>query len=154
MDQANDDALSELLIAQLLEEDLRLLAQASIAERFQVTQALSDTTPPLGTARKNQGRTVKRSSSPTKDHVDQVQADSDVAIQLTAAEARLGGDVALAQEFKRLQDATLLDQQAAQKWAAAEVKLMLDAEFARKLQEMEDDEEEDSDDLDALDVEK
>lgn len=156
MDQANDDALSELLIAQLLEEDLRLLAQAQEAERIQVKQALSDTSH-LGQPGKTHNHANKRIPSPShiRDHVDQVQKDTNVALQLMVAEARIGGDVAVAQEMKRAQDSTLLDQQAAQKWAAAEVKSMLDAEFARKLQEMEDEfEDSDSDDLNSLDVER
>lgn len=65
-----------------------------------------------------------------------------------------GSDMTFAQVLPRLTDVTtILDQHTAQKWAAAEVKLSLDAEFARRLQSMEE-QDEDWHDLDSLDMER
>ena len=149
--QASDDVLSELLIAQLLEEDLSLAALAQEAERIQLEQVLSESK--VGNQGKDPAGKRELSSSPEAS-MRSMQTDSDIALRTMASEARLASDTAYAQELQRLQNAGLLaDEQVARKWAAAEVKLMLDAEFARKLQEM-DEEGEDTDDPKLLDVER
>ena len=128
------DALSELLIAQLLEEDMRVLESQQEAEELQLTQALADSA-------KGQGRIPKRAArEPTPDFSH--------AIRLMAEEARFSGDAAFAQSLQHSGDAeATANRQYAMKLAAAEKKSMLDAEFARRLQEADDDA-----DLDAPDM--
>lgn len=82
-------------------------------------------------------------------------ATSASSLQEPATETRPGSEATFAQVLPRLQDAaTLLDQHAAQKCAAAEVKLLLDAEFARRLQGLEELDDDHWIDLDSLDVER
>lgn len=92
------------------------------------------------------------------DHVSEEEsgpATSASSLQEPATETRSGSEATFAQVLPRLQDAaTLLDQHAAQKCAAAEVKLLLDAEFARRLQSMQEQDGEHWLDLDSLDVER
>ncbi|KAF7350397.1 RBR-type E3 ubiquitin transferase [Mycena venus] len=120
-----DDILSGLLIAQLLEEDLRLLESTKEAERLQLDQVLA-------VSARAKGRIPKFSTSaPGISGKD----DEDVALEILAEDARVSSDAAFAQ---RVQASTIADMQYAQKVAAAEKKLMLDAEFARRLQAVDD----------------
>ncbi|KAJ6571684.1 hypothetical protein B0H19DRAFT_936268 [Mycena capillaripes] len=125
MNSCEDDVLSEILIAQLLEEDLRLLGSAKEAERLQLDQVFA------ASARAN-GRIPKFSGSAG---TLVVKDDEDVALEIIAEDARVSSDAALAQ---RVQASTMADMQYAQKVAAAEKKFMLDAEFARQLQAIDD----------------
>ncbi|KAJ7770461.1 hypothetical protein B0H16DRAFT_1515548 [Mycena metata] len=120
----DDDVLSELLIAQLLEEDVRLLGATKEAERLQLDQVLA-------ASARTKGRIPKFSQS----LAPVVKDDEDIALEIYAEDARLSSDAAYAQ---RVQAAGLADMQYAQKVAAAEKKLMLDAEFARRLQAVDD----------------
>lgn len=155
MVQTTDDALSEALIAKLLEEDLRVLALAQEAERLQLDEVLhqskSATSQNTRGGRTTRGRGRRVHSPPSHTSIEEVQTDSDLAHQVLLANVRLGSDAVFAQDLQRAQDAAIVaDQQAAQRVAAAELKLMVDLEFARKLQEMED-EAEDSDELEDMD---
>lgn len=139
---ASADALSELLIAQLLEEDMRMLTDAREAERIQLTQVIADSSRASGRI-------------PKKANLQSVQSDEDVALQLFVEEARLNRDAALAQALQQSADSSAIaGQQLAQKLAAAERKLMLDAEFARRLQERNDDDDNGTNDIDTLDAER
>ncbi|KAJ7755328.1 hypothetical protein DFH07DRAFT_743267 [Mycena maculata] len=120
-----DDMLSELLIAQLLEEDLRLLGSAKEAERLQFDQVIA-------ASALAKGRIPKFSGSVG---VPVAKDDEDIALEIYAQDARLSSDSAYAQ---RIQSSGLADMQYAQKVAAAEKKLMLDAEFAMRLQAIDD----------------
>lgn len=133
--QANDDVLSELLIAQLLEEDLRLLAQAQEAERIQLAHVLSQSRLLLPTALSG---SREPSPFPSAADADLTEKDSEIALQMMVVEARLEGDAAYARELLRVQNAGMIaDQQAAQKWAATEMKANLDKEFAKRLQRLQ-----------------
>ena len=133
--QANGDVLSELLIARLLEEDLRMLAQAKEAERIQLDQILSES---KFLSSEFAGGSGGRESSPFLTTTDPTQRDSEIALEMMIAETRLEGDAAFVRELLRFQNAGIIaDQQAAQKWAAAEMKSTIDAEFAKTLQKMQ-----------------
>ncbi|KAJ7048506.1 hypothetical protein C8F01DRAFT_1190188 [Mycena amicta] len=118
-----DDTLSELLIAQLIEEDLRLLGATKEAERIQLDQILATSAQASG-----------QFSKPSDVKDDSDSDDQLVALEILAGDARVSSDALYAQ---RVQSANLADMQYAQKVAAAEKKLMLDAEFARRLQAMD-----------------
>ncbi|TCD68696.1 hypothetical protein EIP91_009980 [Steccherinum ochraceum] len=119
------DVLSELLIAQLLEEDMRMLNSQQEAESLQVTQALADSA-------RGKGRIPKRAQK-------EATPDGDLAMRLMAEEARLSSDAALAQSLQHTDDAhATANRQFALRLAASEKKVLLDAEFARRLQEADD----------------
>ncbi|KAJ7096690.1 hypothetical protein B0H15DRAFT_826053 [Mycena belliarum] len=124
MTSCEDDVLNDLLIAQLLEEDLRLLGSAKEAERLQLDQVIA-------VSARATGRIPKFSASTgayiTKD-------DADIALEIYAKDSRLSSDAAYA---RRIQTSAIADMQYAQKVAAAEKKMMLDAEFARRLQALD-----------------
>ncbi|KAJ6631063.1 hypothetical protein B0H10DRAFT_1980669 [Mycena sp. CBHHK59/15] len=121
MTSSEDEVLSELLIAQLIEEDLRLLGSAKEAERLQLDQALA-------VSARAKGRVPKFSGSVA---ASEIKDDEDIALEIYAGDARVSSDAAYAQ---RVQASNVADLQYAQKVAAAEKKIMLDAEFARRLQ--------------------
>ncbi|KAF7300607.1 RBR-type E3 ubiquitin transferase [Mycena chlorophos] len=127
----DSDVLSELLIAQILEEELRLISATNDAERMQLDHAVAASAQASGR--------IPKFSKPLPAEEDQL-----VALNVFAADARLTGDAAYAQ---KVQSQSLADMQYAQKIAAAEKKLMLDAEFARRLQAMDDG----GEDMDAAD---
>ena len=117
------DVLSELLIAQLLEEDVRILTDQQKAEAFQLTQLLADTGHASGHIQ--------------TEAEEENMSDIDLAIRLMAEEARRSGDAALAQSLQHSEDTeATVNRQYAMKLAASEKRIMLDAEFAKKLQEM------------------
>ncbi|THH30196.1 hypothetical protein EUX98_g3975 [Antrodiella citrinella] len=125
------DVLSELLIAQLLEEDMRILSNQQEAETLQITQAIADSV-------RGKSRIPMRAARETT-------PDVDVALRIMAEEARLSGDAALAQSLQHSTDAeATANRQCAMRLAASDKKDLLDAEFARRLQEV-DEEEEDMD---------
>ncbi|KAJ7152586.1 hypothetical protein C8R43DRAFT_1003009 [Mycena crocata] len=125
MTSCEDDVLSELLIAQILEEDLRLLNSTKEAERLQLDQVLA-------VSARAKGRIPKFSASAA---TLVLKNDEDIALEIYAEDARLSSDAAYAQ---RIQASGLADMQYAQKLAAAEKKLMLDSEFAKRLQAVDD----------------
>ncbi|KAF7323970.1 RBR-type E3 ubiquitin transferase [Mycena kentingensis (nom. inval.)] len=119
MSTTEADTLSELLIAQLLQEDLFLANATSEAERIQLNQVLAVSAHASGK--------IPKFAKPDVD-------DATVALEVCAQDAQLSSDALYAQ---RIQNASVADMQYAQKLAAAEKKLMLDAEFARRLQAMD-----------------
>ncbi|KAF7349314.1 RBR-type E3 ubiquitin transferase [Mycena sanguinolenta] len=119
-----DEVLSEILIAQLLQEDLESLSSAKQAERLQLDQVFA-------ASARLAGR-IPKFSTPT---ASVAQDDGDFALAIYAEDARVSSDAALAQ---RVQASTLADMHYAQRVAAAEKKLMLDSEFARRLQAVDD----------------
>lgn len=102
-----DDLLSELLIAQLLEEDLGLLGSAKEAERLQLDQVLA-------VSARAQGRIPKFSGALA---APVVKDDEDIALEIYIEDARVSSDAAYAQ---CIQNSTFADMQYAQKVAAAE----------------------------------
>ena len=119
-----------------------MLADAREAERLQLTQVIADTS-------KANGRIPKKVA------FKHVRSDEDIAMELFVEEARINGDAALAQALQQSTDSSAIaGQQLAQKLAATEKKIMLDAEFARRLQERTDDDDDDTNDLDTLDAER
>ncbi|TRM63510.1 hypothetical protein BD626DRAFT_272723 [Schizophyllum amplum] len=123
------DVSSELLIAQLLEQDLDALRSAREAERIHLDQAMAASHLAAGRIPKN---TYKRNiPSPS---------DSEVALELYLAEQIANADAAYAENLRTAQQASIaVDFQFAQKLAAAERKAALDAEFAKRLQAEDED---------------
>ncbi|RDB30352.1 ATP-dependent RNA helicase DEAH12, chloroplastic [Hypsizygus marmoreus] len=124
------DLLSEQLIAQLLESDLLFLESAKQAEKFQLDQVLA-------VSARAQGRVPKYS----KETLGSITSDSDVdlAFELYVSDALASNDAAYAQAIQSETHAIdTVDRQYALKVAAAERKFNLDAEFARRLQELDD----------------
>ncbi|KAI0066084.1 hypothetical protein BV25DRAFT_1868368 [Artomyces pyxidatus] len=120
------DLSSQMLIAQLLEEEMQKLTSAEFAENLQVKEALqSDGNQTKG----------KRYISPSPDIVDE---DLQMALQLSAHDARISSDAALAAKVQQDDDADFrASYHYAQQVAASENKFALDAEFARSLQKMD-----------------
>jgi hypothetical protein len=114
------DIETELLIAQLLEEDLANIEHAKVAEHIQLNLILPDSPEPP------QPHSQKADDGP--------ENDEDVAARILVASARLTADSIYAQSLNSF-DVT--SYQLAQKLAATEKKIMLDAEFARRLQAAE-----------------
>lgn len=136
------DAATELLIAQLLEEDLNILARAKELENAQLAQTLTDSA-------------LANGKIPKKVRLANEESDTEVALAMLAADARMSSDAAFAQALQHSDDAaSIASRQYAQRVLAAEKKLALDAEFARRLQEMDDDGETDVDDPHIFDAER
>ncbi|KAI0766296.1 hypothetical protein BC629DRAFT_1596451 [Irpex lacteus] len=119
------DTASELLIAQLLEDDLRVAEEARQLEQAQLEQSLKDSA-------LLSGKFPKRTKP--------VAETSDVALALAmlAADVRMSSDAAYAQALQHSDDAaSIASRQYAQQLLAAEKKVALDVEFARRLQQLE-----------------
>ena len=112
------DIETELLIARLLEEDLAAIENGKAAERLQLNLVLH-----------NDPKITQPHSQKVDDDPD---TDGDVAIRMFAENARVTADAALAHSLRNTFD--VASYQLAQKLAAAEKKIMLDAEFAKRLQ--------------------
>lgn len=139
MDDA--DAATKILIAQLLESDFHLAIQASQAESLQVSQILTDSNK-HGLSRRQR----RRMQSPVISDAPVPLPDDALALQLLSAEARTSSDAAFAQGLQQSEDASLIaSRQYALKVAAEEKKFALDAEFAKKLHEVDEAGEEDLD---------
>ncbi|KIM74131.1 hypothetical protein PILCRDRAFT_828552 [Piloderma croceum F 1598] len=124
-----NDLLSELLIAQLLQEDLDLWTFAVEAEKIQLDGILTSSAP--DTMDHNMEITCPFVSEPPVD-------DGDLALAIFAADARLTSDAAYVESLQLSEEASFVaSRQYAQTVAAAEKKLLLDTEFARKLQDAE-----------------
>ena len=113
------DVASELLIAQLLEEDLANIERGKVAEQLQLNFILYDSPEPP------QPHSQKVDDGPG------TETDQDIATRTFVRDARLTGDSTYAQS---LNGNDIASYQLAQKLAATEKKIMLDAEFARRLQ--------------------
>lgn len=138
---SNADVLSELLVAQLLEEDLRDLEYIKQAERLQLDQLIADSS-------KGGRRIPKFSKAPSSDN-------EDIAVRLMVEDARLSSDALYAQALQHSTDVNnVASLQLAQSLAAAEKKIRLDEEFARRLQEADDGGEIDTDDINMRDAER
>ena len=128
---ANSDVLTELLIAKLLEEDLLSIEDTRTAEVLQLHEALNSSALAAGRFPRKfqpmQGTPVR-------------QTDHDFAIDVLAAEINANKDALMAQALQHAEDSNMAaSRQYAQKLAAAEKKCLLDAEFARRLQQQFDD---------------
>jgi len=130
------DIPTELLIAQLLEEDLANIGHGKVAERMQLNLMLFD------------------NPDVTQPHPQKVDPDTDedVAARMFVENARVTGDAAYAHSLHNSFDAA--SYQLAQKLHAAEKKIMLDAEFAKRLQAAEDSGEVDTDAPEMQDVDR
>lgn len=110
------DIPTQLLIARLLEEDLTSIENGKVAEKLQLDLVLySDP-----------------NSKTPQPHFQEVDTNEEVAMQMFTESARVTADTVLAQSLHNSLD--IASYQLAQKLAAAEKKIMLDAEFARRLQ--------------------
>ena len=123
------DIETELLIAKLLEEDLTTIENGKVAEQLQLNLVLH------GDPNTTQPHSQKVDNDP--------DTDEDAAIRMLAESARVTADAALAQSLYNPFD--VASYQLAQKLAAAEKKIMLDAEFAKRLQAADDSGEIDAD---------
>jgi hypothetical protein len=122
---AHSDYLSEQLIAELLEEDLRLLQSAQEAERL----ALSDLSDP--------NAMDQDTCHPNKELVeaDSLSNDERAALEAIMADLRLATDAEYAQRLQAAQTIAMSDAQIAMKLSATENNVALDYEFAKKLAE-------------------
>lgn len=141
----NNDMLSELLIAKLLEEDVRLLENARAAEELQLNETIASSALADGRFPKKGGY----KSGGVRGAPSIQRPDEDIVIEVLAAEINATKDALIAQSLQHASDSNMASsRQYAQKLAAAEKKNLLDAEFARRLQQAIDDGEDD-DNLDA-----
>lgn len=132
------DTSTELLIAQLIEEDLANLEHGKVAERLQLNLILHDSPePPQPHSHKVE---------------DEPETDEDMAIRMFAENARVTRDAAYAQSLHNPFD--VASYQLAQKLAATEKRIMLDAEFAKRLQAAADSGEADMDAPEMQDADK
>jgi len=122
----NIDVITELLIAQLLEDDLRNIASTKDAEQVQLEEVLSASSSPANPVCKPQ-------IGPP--------SEFNIAQELFVASFRLASDAALAESLRTQDTSIVANQQHAQKVAAGEKKILLDAEFARRLQDIFDNDE-------------
>lgn len=125
----NDDMLSELLIAKLLEDDMHALQNARIAEDLQFHEALSVSSLADG--------------HPIPEDVkvkDQCAMGDDMVLDVLAAEIHANKDALFAQALLHAEGSSIAaSRQYAQQLAAAEKKCALDNEFAKRLQQAIDD---------------
>lgn len=113
------DHQSELLVLQLLTEDLRSVSDAEHAERINFNEAL------LATADGDEPMDVAP---------DDNTNDASFALMLFAHEAQIAQDLAYAECLQHEDVTTSASRQFAQKLAANERKIAIDADFAAKLQ--------------------
>ncbi|KAG6861297.1 hypothetical protein C0995_001851 [Termitomyces sp. Mi166 len=127
---ASHDVLSERLISQILQDDLAMLESYRQAEKLQLDQVFA-------TSARAHGRIPKYSKQDAiKDHLD---IDADYAFELYVSDALSSSDASYAQTVQNEVFTTnTVDWQLAQKLAANERKINLDAEFARRLQAIDD----------------
>ncbi|KAI1798029.1 hypothetical protein LXA43DRAFT_1106215 [Ganoderma leucocontextum] len=128
----NADMLTELLIAKLLEEDILSVDDTRVAEELQLHEALNSSALAAG-------RFPKKFQA--KNGTDAVgHTDHDFAMGVLAAEINASKDALMAQALQHAEDSNMAaSRQYAQKLAAAEKKCLLDAEFAKRLQQQFDD---------------
>ncbi|KAG6836717.1 putative NRPS-like protein biosynthetic cluster [Arthromyces matolae] len=130
---------SEQLISQLLQDDLALLESYRQAEKLQLDQVIA-------TSARASGRIPKYSKQNiANDHMD---VDGDLAFEVFVADALSNSDAAYAQTIQNETFTTnTVDLQFAQRLAANERKMNFDAEFARRLQAIDDQGEHDIDSI-------
>lgn len=123
------DAASQLLIAELLNDELNERLSYQYAEQLQAHE--------LSEAELHESE-MPTTSQPKA--VAPVVDDFEMALRLYAADSRASGDAALAATHQLHLDANFTaGRQYAQQVAAAETKLALDAEYARQIQAAYDD---------------
>lgn len=138
-DVAGNDTLTELMIAKMLEDDMRQLQNARAAEAIQLGEALRASALAAG------GR-IPTQIQP----VPLWRSDQDVALQAFICEVVANKDAVLAQALQHAEEKNIVASlQYAQKLAAAEKKSALDAEFAKCLQQAIDNGEDETDMRDA-----
>lgn len=128
----DSDLASEVLIAQLIEEDLQYLKDAEHAEKMQFDSVLAVSAFRSGVLPK-----FSKKELPTGTQSDD---DATIAMEMFLSGARSISDHSIAETLQLSQEAALTaGKQLAQKIAAEENKVALDAEFARRLQAANDD---------------
>ncbi|KIY43295.1 hypothetical protein FISHEDRAFT_53809 [Fistulina hepatica ATCC 64428] len=115
---------TEMLIARLVEEDLRMLEATRAAEKMQLAAILSES--------RDGGHDEAMSPSPPL-------SDTDAVVEAFANECRVNVDAIVAQSIVGREANLAGDWQLAQKLAASEKKFALDSEFARRLHQQETD---------------
>lgn len=116
---------------------MKALLSYQEAEKLQLSQAMQDS------SGSTTDRSFQKSARPAT-------PDGEVALRLMMEDARLSGDALFAQASQHSEDSNAtMSLQYAQKLAAEEKKLAIDAEFARRLQEAD----EDDDNPDGADAE-
>ncbi|KAH9849628.1 hypothetical protein C2E23DRAFT_355417 [Lenzites betulinus] len=140
-DVAGNDTLTELMIAKMLEDDMRQLQNARAAEAIQLGEAL-------------RASALAAGRIPTQiQPVPLWRSDQDVALQAFICEVVANKDAVLAQALQHAEEKNIVASlQYAQKLAAAEKKSALDAEFAKRLQQAIDNGEDETDMRDAESV--
>jgi hypothetical protein len=139
---ADIDSMSELLVAQLLEEDLKIVQDCEFAEELQFLDQLFDD------SSKDKGRHIPEYSNPLED-------DHDIAARIFVEGFRPSSDHLCAQVLQHSIDASeVASQQFVQKLVAAEKNILLDAEFAKRLQDAEDNGQIATDNVKMLDAER
>lgn len=123
-----DDIQSELLVAHLLEEDFQLWISTLAAAKLQLDEVLS------GSASLTGSGNVASEFEDITSLVD----DADFALRLYMDDLRRTSDATYVESLQVEEEKSLAaSRQYALSVAAAESKLRLDAEFAKKLQEIE-----------------
>ena len=122
----NDDMLNELLIARLLEEDMVAMENMRAAEEVQLNEALATSALAAGRFPRKGKRGAAQAGN----------RDADAVLDVFKAEVKANRDALMAQALQHAEESKMAaSRQYAQKLAAAERKAMLDAEFAKRLQE-------------------
>ncbi|KAM5533573.1 hypothetical protein V8D89_012789 [Ganoderma adspersum] len=128
----NPDMLTELLIAKLLEEDMLSIETMRAAEELQFHEALNSSALAAGH--------FPKKFQPASGTNAVRQTDHDFAMGVLAAEINANKDALMAQALQHAEDSNMAaGRQYAQKLAAGEKKSLLDAEFAKRLQQQFDD---------------
>lgn len=123
------DIASQMLIAELLNDELNDRLSSQYAEHLQANE--------LSAVEPHEGGTTA-SSQP--EFVVPPVDDFELALRFSASDTRACGDAALAAKYQLHLDANFTaGRQYAQQVAAAEAKLILDAEYARRVQAAYDD---------------
>ncbi|RPD65724.1 hypothetical protein L226DRAFT_501257 [Lentinus tigrinus ALCF2SS1-7] len=132
----NNDLMNELLIAKLLEDDMRELENLKAAEEVQLNETLA-------TSALAAGRFPKKGKSGVLG-----RTDHDVVLDVLQAELHANKDALMAQALQHAEDSNMVaSRQYAQRLAAAEKKCLLDSEFAKRLQQIIDDGDDDDEDM-------
>lgn len=122
----SEEIQSELLIAQLLEEELECWSSAMEAERLQLDAILTASEPEYAKT----DCAISEPPPPLEAY------DSNFALAIFTSDARLTSDTAYVESLQITEESEFVtNQQFAQRVAAKEKKLALDMEFARKLQD-------------------
>lgn len=123
------DIASQILNAELLNDELNDRLSSQYAEQLQANE--------LSAVELHEGGTA---ATPKPEVVAPAVDDFEMALRLSASDTRACGDAALAAKYQLHLDASYTaGRQYAQQVAAAEAKLILDAEYAKRVQAAYDD---------------